>query len=273
MKTPDLFAERRFLNERPNNDIPAETLDGIRRSNEEILARYPASAMKLAVAEKLARAKQENTAGNQSAEQKTARTKSRRFVHRSPAAWRYAAGAMAACCVVAVAALAFSRGALAGFMPGADGGISATGEIRTKGVLGPQIFVYKKDGNSAVLLDNGATVLPDDIVQVSYIAGGDKFGAIISVDGNGVVTQHYPDFGDVTVRLVPTGEVSLDFAYRLDNAPGFERFFFVSGSMPFSTTFFKEALSSAAKKSPDGKFAIPDELSPKAHETDILLLK
>lgn len=273
MKTPDLFAERRFLMEGPNDDIPAETLDGIRRSNEEILSRYPASAMKAAVAEKLAKAAAEGGAETPKAERDSPRPKTRMFTRRSTAVWRYAAGAMAACCVVAVAALAFTRGALTPLMPGANGGIASAGEIRAKGASGPRIFVYKKDGNSALLLDSGERVLPDDVVQVSYVAGGDKYGAIISVDGNGFVTQHYPDFGDVTVRLVPTGEISLDFAYRLDNAPGFERFFFVSGNMPFSTTFFKEALSDAAKGSADGKFAVPDQLSPKAHVTDVLLMK
>ena len=50
-----------------------------------------------------------------------------------------------------------------------------------------------------------------------------SYGAIISVDGRGAFTQHLPLKGEFAVPLVARD--TLDFAYELDDAPHWERFY------------------------------------------------
>jgi len=52
------------------------------------------------------------------------------------------------------------------------------------------------------------------------------------VDGRGVVTRHLPREGSQAATL-GTGAVALDLAYRLDDAPRWERFYLVAASRPF----------------------------------------
>ena len=68
---------------------------------------------------------------------------------------------------------------------------------------------------------------------MQYHAAGRQYGAILSVDGYGSVTQHFPARGDRARALDTTGLVSLEFAYELDDAPRWERFYFVTSTTAF----------------------------------------
>ena len=46
---------------------------------------------------------------------------------------------------------------------------------------------------------------------------------LVSIDGRGVATLHFPDDVDPTA-LAHGGAMALDHSYELDDAPGFERF-------------------------------------------------
>lgn len=258
MSIPQLFLEQICLGEREPDSLSAaeeaelrKSTAAILKSNEEILAAYPAGDMKQRV---LSRLQEREEA------EKPAR-KTRVF----PVA-RTITLAAAACCVLAVSFLALQTKPVT-----ANPELSSMTD-RVKG-NGPKLFVYLKDGEKAILLVPDTRVAKDDTLQVSYIAGGDTWGAIISVDGNGVITQHYPESGDMTEALSAKGEVPLDFSYKLDNAPEFERFFFVSGPIRFSTTRFKDELSKAAVGKVSGDFAIPDALPGGSHVTEIRLRK
>ena len=65
-----------------------------------------------------------------------------------------------------------------------------------------------------------------------YQAAGRKYGVILSADGRGRVTLYLPGEGKQAARLI-TDPLSLDFAYRLDDAPKWERFYFVASDAPF----------------------------------------
>jgi hypothetical protein len=69
---------------------------------------------------------------------------------------------------------------------------------------------------------------------------------ILSVDGRGVVTQHLPRDGTQAARLAAESQVLLDFAYELDDAPRWERFYFVAGPAPFDATPVIEAARGVA---------------------------
>jgi len=252
MRTPDLKLEQVFLNEKTGEASPELTasMDAIRSSNEDILRAYPAAQMKEAVC-----AKMKAAAG-------TAGTENRRVLN-----FRILSYAAAVCCVLFVSFVAV-RTEL--FTTGS--GVTLENGERVKGG-GQRLFIYKKTGDVPLALPAKTKLAANDIVQISYIAGGDAFGAILSVDGNGVVTQHYPDVGDYTAMLSNEGESSLDFSYKLDNAPKFERFIFVSGGEKIALAEYKKALKRAAAADKSGMFDIASSLPPKAHVTDILLLK
>ena len=98
--------------------------------------------------------------------------------------------------------------------------------IRDKGTM--RLLVHREGEDTP--LASGATVREGDLLQLSY-AGATTYGVIVSLDGAGVTTLHFPDTPDASTRL-GAGLVRLDHAYELDDAPEFERFFFVSADTP-----------------------------------------
>lgn len=110
---------------------------------------------------------------------------------------------------------------------------------REKGA--PSLHVYKQSKAGPEHLDRGDAAAPGDVLQLSYAGSGAEFGAVVSIDGNGVVTWHLPRSGSRAVRL-NTGTVPLDHSYTLDDAPDFERFVFVTGPADFDLGDVEDAL-------------------------------
>jgi hypothetical protein len=123
-----------------------------------------------------------------------------------------------------------------------------TGAIRMKGAK-PRLVVYRKSGDEVTRLQNGEKAGENDVLQLSYVAVGRKYGVIYSIDGRGVVTIHYPDadYG-TTTELDQNGEIYLGYAYQLDDAPLFERFFFITSNEPFDIAVVEEAVKLLATK-------------------------
>ncbi|MGH1342112.1 MAG: hypothetical protein ACRBN8_11200 [Nannocystales bacterium] len=96
--------------------------------------------------------------------------------------------------------------------------------------LVPHLEIDRRAGDSVNRLQVGAQVRSGDVVQVSYIAAGNRFGVVVSVDGRGAVTLHHPRAAHEVPRIKARGETPLPHAFELDDAPGFERFFFVTGA-------------------------------------------
>src|SRR5262249_16204658 len=65
-------------------------------------------------------------------------------------------------------------------------------------------------------------------------AGGHGYGVIASVDGAGAVTLHFPFSEDAPPQAtaVARDTTTLPHAYALDDAPRFERFFFLIANHP-----------------------------------------
>ena len=99
--------------------------------------------------------------------------------------------------------------------------------IRLKGNI-PSLYIYRGNNSDAELLNNNSIVKERDLLQISYDSAGLKYGAIFSIDGRGTVTLHFPDNIYSNARLDFGGKVFLPYSYELDNAPFFERFFFVT---------------------------------------------
>jgi hypothetical protein len=70
----------------------------------------------------------------------------------------------------------------------------------------------------------------------------------VSIDGAGNVTMHLPPAGDRAAALKHETTVLLDQAYELDDAPRWERFYFVAGESPFDVAPVMQAARDAAAK-------------------------
>jgi hypothetical protein len=111
--------------------------------------------------------------------------------------------------------------------------------VRLKG-LATVLSAWRKTGNGAERLADGAAARAGDVIQLSYLSAGARYGVIFSIDGRGVVTFHLPEGWEGGPTRSPaldgSGEVTLASAYELDDAPSFERFFLVYGDAPFEVS-------------------------------------
>ena len=111
---------------------------------------------------------------------------------------------------------------------------------RIKG-LQPKLLLHRQTPRGADALSDGALVSSGDVVQLSYVSAGRAFGAIVSLDAAGGVTLHLPDREGPAAKLEGSGAHALQRAYALDDAPGYERFFFVTSDRPFDVVQVVEA--------------------------------
>ena len=103
---------------------------------------------------------------------------------------------------------------------------------RVKG-LKPSLAVFRKTADRSEALADGDLARAGDLIRLGYRAAGRRFGAIVSLDGRGHVTLHLPRQGGRSAALQPGEVVLLDHAFELDDAPRWERFFFVTSETPF----------------------------------------
>jgi hypothetical protein len=118
--------------------------------------------------------------------------------------------------------------------------IKGTGSVAE--VQEPFISLYlKTSGNSPIINSaekkDRVTLHEGDTVQLVYNTGnrGQAYGVIFSVDGHAALTLHYPYAVNGDTQLVPGKDTALAEAYTLDDAPAFEKFFFILGDSPLDT--------------------------------------
>lgn len=93
----------------------------------------------------------------------------------------------------------------------------------------PELLVYRRSEGLAVAVASGDAAAPGDTVQLAIVRGDAPHGVVVSIDGAGAVTLHFPTDGDTELT---DSTLVLDHAYRLDDAPSFERFFLVTSDSP-----------------------------------------
>ncbi|WP_147444718.1 ActD protein [Corallococcus sp. CA053C] len=137
---------------------------------------------------------------------------------------------------------------------------SVLGEaVRIKGDA--RLRIHRQGAGEAELLSDGALARAGDVLQLSYLAADQSHGVVVSLDGRGVVTLHFPAHPGDSTALQPGGAVPLSQAYALDDAPGFERFILVTGNSPLDVA----AILEAARRLPsqgarDARLALPETL-------------
>jgi hypothetical protein len=139
---------------------------------------------------------------------------------------------------------------------------------RIKG-LSPGLSVYRKTERGSETLADGAVVHRGDLIRLGYRAAGRRYGVILSTDGRGVVTVHLPPNDGQAALLDNAAIVLLDRAYELDDAPRWERFYFVTGE----TAFAVETIMDAARRSAVDSRPRPELELPRGLEQTIFLLR
>ena len=155
-------------------------------------------------------------------------------------------------------ALPPAGGALSAALPPAGGDASPVldDQVRAKG--GPQLFVFRRTATGAEPMAPGELAQPGDELRLGWRVDAAVPGVVVSLDGRGVTTSHFPlterDPGrpltepgrpltepgrpltepgrpltDPGRPLLERGRTLLDTAYALDDAPEFERFVLVVG--------------------------------------------
>ncbi len=263
----DILVELLALGELPPDEAAAvrarlsedddPRLQAIAASNEEILARHPVEV----IAPRLRAAAFET--GDASVIPLVIAPAHRR---------RWVVGAITTAAAIAIVWLLVDR---APKVDGDDGpdvvarageGVGATdatdeypgGQVRHKGVA--RLLVHVQGGAQPLSEDD--TVRAGETLQLSYATGSQPYGVIVSLDGAGVATLHWPSRPDETTKLSP-GLVSLDHAYELDDAPKFERFFFVTSERPIDPARILDATRALGRTSraPTGDLALSEGMS------------
>jgi hypothetical protein len=231
---------------------PAERarLAELERSNEEILAALPPALVAAEVTRRAAVA--EPGAGwlARAASLRRDHGPNRAPVRRRMLAW---SSSLAACAGAVLLVMVVGR--QVGWLgpdtarDGAGAGDQvASGDVtRVKGdERQPRLLLFRKRGDKAQLLDLKSDLArAGDNIQISYrTVARAAHGVILSIDGAGAVNLHFPVQATGSTLLEQSQAARLSYAYELDDAPGFERFLFLTSASPIDVA----AVMAAAEK-------------------------
>ena len=240
-------SERRELEAEPDFRDRMAALD---ESDRRILEMYPAADMARAI--RLRAAEEDSTGDGVVPTDEEAET--RRF-----RPFRSIVPLAAAAALIAAALLVVPRMGTRAVHDDASDVLRIKGLDRPDLPAAPELVLYRNGPAGAELLESGDLAREHDLLQVGYLGGGNWWGAIVSVDGSGVVTRHWPtDTGD-SVPLERGGETLLPYAYELDDAPDFEAFALVWSDASFPVADAESLLSGfrSGDPVPDASFLNP----------------
>ncbi len=118
---------------------------------------------------------------------------------------------------------------------------------RIKGDRGPALLVFRQSEDGPQHLPDSSLAYLGDLVQLVYRSGGRSYGAIFSLDGRFSLTRHLPVEGGQAVALVAGRADTLAFAYELDDAPRWERFYLITAEKPFALEEIERLLRQLAR--------------------------
>jgi hypothetical protein len=186
-----------------------EELSALKRSNEEILKQYPPEAVVPQIKAQVETGQEDKA--------------------KQPVLFKrllYATPVFAAALVVLFIVFQNPGGRTVSDIEGLQGTrIKGTEKID---LTKPHILVHRKVNDTVELLEGGDNANAGDLLQIAYVSVGTPYGVIFSIDGGGVVTLHYPESEDKEPILDLDKRTLLPTSYELDDAPDFERFFFIT---------------------------------------------
>lgn len=241
--------EMNMLRELEATDVVfANRVKMLREDNKAILNKFPFEALagKLAgIADATENASVANSAGKADAAGKAAKNAAKNVLTISFV--KFAAAAVLVLAVALVAFMVQRETVVAGGNAAGNGDDVAAvngsqitqvafaetqSDTRIKG-LDARMEVWKKTDAGIVQLQDLDEVREGDEIQLRYAVPEKCFGLLFSMDGNGALTLHMGD-GVKAIELTPGKMNSLPFAYKLDDAPYFEKFFFVTSPKEFA---------------------------------------
>ncbi len=110
-----------------------------------------------------------------------------------------------------------------------------------------QLLVYRKIQDQVEMLSDGEQARTGDLLQLAYVTVEESYGVILSIDGKGMITLHFPADKGKSTKLERNKQFLLPNAIELDDAPEFERFFFLTSESPIDVDAVIKALESLAK--------------------------
>lgn len=114
--------------------------------------------------------------------------------------------------------------------------------IRTKGVS-PGLAIYDVGNqDQSRLLKSDAFITQGTTLQVSITNAQDVYAWVISIDGRGSLTSHFPRDGESS--LISSAKFRLNASYTLDDAPIHETFILVTAQEPLDTQLSLNQLKS-----------------------------
>lgn len=254
--------ERYLLGELPNSRIEEikklvqenpeikKDIERIKQSNQNILKQYPPESLM----PKILRLYEEEK-HREKIKQRTRPITLKRLLYASP---------VLATALVILFVVFHNSGTISH-----DTRIKGTEEIdMTK----PQIIMYKKNNDKVELVKSGDQARAGDLLQIAYVPAGKTYGVILSIDGNGVVTLHYPENKNDPAILSQEKKYLLGIAYELDDAPEFECFFFITAMEEINVEEILERAAALAD-SPDSAKKKSLELPETFSQFSLLLIK
>lgn len=137
-------------------------------------------------------------------------------------------------------------------------------ENRVKG-LQPHLQVFRKQDERVERLKPGHTVMAGDVLQLRYVAGDAAHGVIVSIDGRGEVTLHFPTEPAEPTKLERGKAIALPHAYELDDAPDFERFVLITAAEAIEVESVQRA-ARALRASTSSGYHLPLDLPPEQQQ-------
>lgn len=142
-------------------------------------------------------------------------------------------------------------------------------ENRLKGMR-PELRLHRNTAVGPERLFPGARAKAGDVVQIEFHPGEYAFGAILSVDGAGAVTLHWPQSPDAGTSLSAFPQYRLSKSFELDSAPGFERFHLLVSREPLD---LRALLKLVAASSDHGEDWLAAQLPESVHAASFILAK
>ncbi|MCU0235757.1 MAG: hypothetical protein MUC72_01575 [Acidobacteria bacterium] len=111
---------------------------------------------------------------------------------------------------------------------------------------GPALQVFLQRSGAEEALRSGDRAQAGDVLQLAYLPGRARHGVILSIDGAGGVTLHFPACAECDTTLEGGRRTLLANSFELDQAPRFERFFFITAREPLPTVMILEKAGTLA---------------------------
>ena len=261
-KLPDLFIEQKALSELDERyehyfeEQPElmEKVKALDEDNRSILEAYPSDKMAALIRSRM------DAEGKAPDESSPAKKSNIIRIVTSPVP------------LMAAAAIAL----LIGVMPFLNNSDSTDDPVYMEGTrlkgLKPQVMVFKETNGEARELSERSLVREHDLLQIEYNAGDYPYGMLLSIDGRGIVTLHFPFSEYDSQKLERGANARLPYAYELDDAPYYERFYFLFSKNALPVDQVLEQAESLAR---ENKVKNTDTLIDLdgVYQTSILLLK